>query len=255
MQTSISDYYDYKNLCKLASIDNSIFSSFRSHKDYVGILEHVSYESGLEYYDHSIRMNNKEFTKDVVDKLKLLDFFGNPIRYNYDKIGEISPTVLRYFSVLGDIDRMYGNLDNKIIVEIGAGYGGQSMLINLFHNIEKYIIIDLPEVVELIKKFLYLNNIDMDKYIFYSYPDVPVINSDFLISNYAFSECYKNIQDLYIKNLINNSSSFYMIVNFINQEVYSKDDLLTKINGDIVVYPENPNTSKGNLLFYKRGAN
>jgi hypothetical protein len=252
MQTSISDYEKYKNICLEASNDDKIFNNFKNHPEYVGILEHVSHESGLEYLQHILNTNKLKLDQNSIDIMKKIDFYGNPKRFNYDIVGDISPTMLRYFSILGDIDRLYGSLDDKKIVEIGAGYGGQSMMIHLMYNVKQYIIVDLPEVVGLIKKFLEKNNIDMSKYMFYTLDNLPNIYSDFAISNYAFSECYKEIQDIYIDKIINRSKNFYMIVNFISDTlVYNKEQLLERLNGNIQVYPETPTTTSTNLLFYK----
>jgi putative sugar O-methyltransferase len=241
----------YKNICLLASKNDSDFNTFKSHPDYNVILEHVSYEMGKEYFYHSLNINKKEFTTDSIDVMKKIDSLGSPRRYNYEGIGEISPTILRYYSVMGDIERLYGSLDDKTIVEIGAGYGGQSMMIQSFYNIKKYIIVDLPEVIELIKTFLKKNNVNLSKYEFYSFPNIPQIESDFLISNYAFSECPKSIQNLYIDNLINKTKSFYMIINFMGGKFYTKEELILKINGEITISKEQPPINDVNLLFYK----
>lgn len=241
----------YKNICLLSSKDDLYFNSFKRNPDYNVILEHVSYELGKDYYYHSLNINKKEFSDHYIDVMKKIDFLGSPRRYSYEGIGEISPTILRYYSVMGDIERLYGSLDNKTIVEIGAGYGGQSMMIQSCHNIKKYIIVDLPEVIELIKTFLKKNNVNLLKYEFYSFPDIPEIESDFLISNYAFSECPKYIQDVYINNLINKTKSFYMIINFMGGKFYTKEELITKINKEITITKEQPPTNDVNLLFYK----
>lgn len=250
MQTSISDYEKYKNLCLLASKNDEVFSIFRSHADYVGILEHVSYESGNEYLKEIKKVI--DIDDDIVRSIKKVDEHGGPIRYSFGKFGSISPTMLRYLHVLADIKRLYGDLSGKVIVEIGAGYGGQSAIINLMYNIKEYIIIDLPETIELIKKFLITSGLDLNKYKFYTLENLIDIDSDFLISNYAFSECYKNIQDVYMEKVVNRATNFYMAVNFISEElVYSKEELLQKLKGNIIVSKEKPLTRASNLLFYK----
>ena len=160
--------------------------------------------------------------------------------------------MLRYLHVFSDIKRLYGDLNGKKIVEIGAGYGGQSAIINLIYNIKEYVIIDLPETIELIKKFLITSGLDLNKYKFYTLENLIDIDSDFLISNYAFSECYKNIQDVYMEKVVNRAINFYMAVNFISEElVYSKEELLQKLKGNIIVSKEKPLTRASNLLFYK----
>jgi putative sugar O-methyltransferase len=241
----------YKDICLLSSKDDSYFNVFKSHPDYNVILEHVSYEMGKEYYYHCLNVNKQIFDNKSIDVMKKIDSLGSPRRCFYDGIGHISPTMLRYYSVMGDIERLYGSLDNKTIVEIGAGYGGQSMMIQLYHNVKKYIIVDLPEVIELIKTFLKKNNVDLSRYEFYSFPNIPEIESDFLISNYAFSECPKSVQDVYIDSLINKTKSFYMIINFMGGKFYTKEELLSKINGEIIITKEQPPVNDVNILFYK----
>lgn len=241
----------YKNICLLASKDDSYFNTFKSHPDYNVILEHVSYETGKEYYNHCLNVNKQIFDSKSVEIMKQIDSLGLPRRCFYEGIGDVSPTMLRYYSVMGDIQRLYGSLDNKTIVEIGAGYGGQSMMIQSHYNIKKYVIVDLPEVIELVKTFLKKNNVDLTRYEFHAFPNIPEIESDFLISNYAFSECPKSVQDIYINNLINKTKSFYMIINFMGGKFYTKEELLSKISGEITITKEEPRFNDVNLLFYK----
>lgn len=244
----------YKNICKEASSKDEIFKNFRSDKKYMDVLEHVSEKQGWDYFNHIILKNKIKINEKMIQNCKKVDKYGNPNRFTYPKFGDISPTILRYLSVLTDINFFYGNLDDKKIVEIGAGYGGQSMLINLFHNTKEYIIVDIPEVLELINKFLDANDIPKDKYRFLSPQDIekmPIENFDFLISNYAFSECYKNIQDMYIEKIINKTKNFYMIVNFINDKVYTLEELKNKLNGKVKIFEEEPNTAFGNKLLLK----
>ena len=253
----MTDYDAYKEVCKQAAVDDAAFNNFRSCPEYMGVLEHVSYEIGMQYIAHSYGVNNKKIDKSVVDILKRVDSFGGSSKKEFYGMGLISPTMLRYYSIYGDIERLHGSLDNKTVVEIGAGYGGQSMMLMLLNNIKKYIIVDLPEANALTRKFLTKNNMDMSKYEFYTHNTVPVIYSDYLISNYAFSECYKHIQNIYIDNLINKTKHFYIIANFLSDLVYSKEQLVEKLTGKIHIIPEAPSTTKApsttntNLLFYK----
>lgn len=250
MKTSASDFKNYTELCKEASINDEVFNTFRSNPNYNEILEHVYPPLGLDYLNHALEINKQVVDENVINIFRKIDYHGNSRKYNFPNIGPLSPTILRYFSVLGDINRLYGSLDDKIIVEIGAGYGGQSMMINLFHNIKKYIIVDLPEAIALIKKFLLKNNMDLSKYEFYSYDTVPDIKSDYLISNYGFSECFKEVQDVYLDKLINKTKNFYMIIN-LGEGVYTPEELKEKIKGTVNIVPEIPTSCGTNLLFYR----
>lgn len=251
MSTSITDVDYYKNICEQACSNEEIFKNFRSNKSYQIVLEHVSQSRGWEYFKHIVEKNNIKLDEITVKHCQKVDEHGNPTRFNYPKFENISPTILRYLSVMGDIQRLHGSLNHKKVVEIGAGYGGQSMLINLFYDIKEYVIIDIPEALCLIKKFLQINNVDTKKYRFLSPEEIKTIeleDFDYLISNYAFSECYKNIQDLYIEKIINKTKNFYMIVNFLSDMSYSLEDLINKINGNVKILEEEPNTSTSNKL-------
>ena len=191
----------------------------------------------------------------TLDCFATLDAFGHPYRYNYGVYGITSPTNLRYLSVMGDIERIHGGLEDKVVVEIGSGWGGQSIMLKTFYNIKKYIIIDLPEVIELNKKCIAYSNLNLSEYEFYSSYDVLsediVIDSDYVISNYAFSECYRSVQEKYIQNIINKTKQFYMTCNF-----FTEKDMLTlsEIQSSITIpnscIEEAPVTSMGNLLLY-----
>lgn len=248
--TSCSDFPKYINVCKDATNTENGFNTFRNNSNYNEILEHVNFDQGVLYLNHILNTNKQIINNNIISIFNKIDKYGNPKQFNYKTIGLCSPTLLRYFSVLGDINRIYGNLDNKIIVEIGAGYGGQSMFINLLHNIKKYIIIDLPDVINLIKKFLIKNNMDMSKYEFFSYDNVPIIESDYLISNYAFSECNAFVQDVYLDKLINKTKNFYMVIN-IGLGTYTPDEIKDKIKGHVNIIREEPNTCFSNLLFFR----
>jgi hypothetical protein len=250
MQTSDSYFQQYTTICKNASENDDAFNTFRSNPDYTNILEHVYPSLGLVYLNHAIKINSQIIDQHTIDIFKKIDLHGGSTKYDFQIIGLLSPTIIRYFSILGDINRLYGSLDNKTVIEIGAGYGGQSIMINLYHNVKKYIIVDLPDVISLIKKFLIKNNMDLTKYEFYTYDTVPETDSDYLISNFAFSECFKEIQDVYLEKLINKSKNFYMIIN-LSEGTYTPDELKEKIKGPINVIPETPNSRYTNLLFYR----
>ena len=93
-------------------------------------------------------------------------------------------------------------------------------------------------------------NVDLSKYEFYSYDTVSDIESDYLISNYGFSECFKIVQDVYLDKLINKTKNFYMIIN-LGDGVYTPEELKEKIKGPINIIPEAPISCDTNLLFYR----
>lgn len=102
------------------------------------------------------------------------------------------------------------------IVEIGGGYGGLCKIISDFCKIESYTLVDLEPALQLSKRFLddssinnvkYLNAQDIDRSKDYDLYDL-------VISNYAFSEISRNIQDLYMDKFLRKSSRGYLLCNF-----------------------------------------
>jgi hypothetical protein len=103
-------------------------------------------------------------------------------------------------------------MDRWAIVEIGGGYGGQCKIITDIFKPRSYTLVDLAEVLPLTQKYLKRLHV---KNVRYRTP--PQLDSrqkyDLVISNYAFSECAKNIQDDYIKKLLNRARRGYITYN------------------------------------------
>lgn len=246
MRKSVSDFDSYRNFCKLAASDENVFSTFKRSSIYTEILEHCSYEQGKAYLDWSL--NNKNFNLDKLQIAKNNDKLGNATLGSYEyPIGSISPNSLRYLKVLLELESLFGNLSDKNIIEIGVGYGGQCKLITEAFQIKNYYLVDLEEPLALAKK--YLNN---ESFHYLTMENLPENNTyDLVISNYAFSECNKDVQSNYIKNIIKNSKHGYITFNnishFFNVDSYSKEELLTFFNFTEII--EYPLTSKDNTIF------
>jgi len=241
--TSISDNIKYPELCSLALSNSNIFNNFKSNTIYNEILEHVTFQEGVEYIQQ-FNYNNKIIKN--IEKFKINDLKGSPRCYNYENIGDFSPTTLRYIKILNDLSQL--DLDNKHIVEIGAGYGGQYTVLRQIFTPKKYTFIDLEPVIKLIEKYVtelnltdilleYINGTLLSK----------TIQSDLVISNYAFSECSKSIQDLYIEKIINHTKHCYMLYN--NMNGYTHDEFISKVGrANIKVSKEIPCTHPKNVI-------
>lgn len=118
--TSISDTLDYTSFCELASNDDNVFNSFRENPIYTAILEHTSYEYGKTYLD--IINKTLYFNRENFDDFKRNDSYGGAIKEEYENIGLISPSTLRYIKVLSDLIYHFGDLSNFNICEVGIGY-------------------------------------------------------------------------------------------------------------------------------------
>jgi len=204
-EINASDADRYLNVCKLAATTDEYFLNFKSNSDYNRILEHVSFELGQKYLDEvCIDYENK------LDEIKENDIFGSPVTYNYEKVGNISPTTLRYLKNTSDIVSKFG-VDIKSIIEIGGGYGGLCKVLNSFIDFESYLLIDLEVCNLLCRKYLNKFNLPTQSH---RVEEVEVHEDfDLLISNYAFSECTREIQLEYIEKFIKKSKRFYITYN------------------------------------------
>ena len=251
MKKSITENTNYSKVCEMASNNDYIFSIFKSIEAYVDVLEHVTFEQGKKYLE--IIQDAPEFSK-FIEKFRKNDMFGSPKTFEYGKFGKFSPTTLRYIKVMLDLKNIHGDLTGMDILEIGCGYGGQAKIICDTFNVKSYTFVDLPETIMLVKKYLskfslnnevnvisYGKNLDLkEKY-------------DLCISNYAFTECDKEVQQNYIDKFINNSNKGYITCNFVSKEIaniesFSLEELKNNIKKDISILPEKPLTHQKNCI-------
>ena len=202
----------YLQVCRLAAQSSEYFNTFKSHPAYRHVLEHVSEDEGQKYLDE-IQIDYM----DKLDEVKQNDSLGGPVTYDYDKVGNISATTLRYIKNTSDIITKLGNSFDSI-VEIGGGYGGLCKVLSSFIKFEQYLLLDLEECNLLSRK--YLSNFDLPT-MSYRSEEIDEIdeNFDLLISNYAFSECHKDVQLDYIERFVKKSNNFYMMHNNFHLEL------------------------------------
>jgi hypothetical protein len=244
---SLSDHGNYTELCHFASWNNDAFSKFRSNPAYNEILEHTSYEQGIEYLKFITSSEHfEEFKKN--------DLYGGPRLFNYPEIGDISPTTLRYIKVLYDLEKFFISLDGGRIFEIGVGYGGQCRLCCKYFNIKEYVLLDLPPVLRLAERYLALYPLK-PKLTFKTLNECPSDEKiDLVISNYAFTEISRDIQNIYIEKIIMNSKRGYITYNDISGDLnsYKKEELLSIIPNS-AEYPEEPLTYQKNCIIVWSG--
>lgn len=250
MKTSISDTTKYREVCRLAYEDDTIFGGFKNEDTYIEILEHTSDEQGAKYFSEIKKDNPQLLQGDDISKALVNDMVGNPRKGMYGDM-YMSPSTLRYLKILSDLMKQHGTLDGMDIIEIGVGYGGQCLIISNFFDIKSYTLVDLKEVLNLSEKYLDYFNLDKN-FNFYTQDELPDKEYDIVISNYAFSECTKDTQKLYIDKILNKSKHGYMINNEIshifNIESYNKMELRSLVNKDTKILEEIPLTHKDNYL-------
>ena len=250
---SISDLSTYLQACQKAATSDQCFEHFKRDPDYQAILEHVTEAQGHDYL-YLIKNNYPHLYKKISD-FKINDYLGDPNLYLYSRIGRISPTTLRYIKVAGDLGAIFGSLNDISVVEIGAGYGGQALILNTIYKIKNYHIFDLFQPLLLQKKYLGAHKINNVMFHDGRMCD-SVKDYDLLISNYAFSECVKEIQSLYLKNIIQYARFGYMTMNEMNQDAYTRDELVMILQNyrfNVTILPEEPNTALGNyIIIFKK---
>lgn len=255
-KTSMSDNDAYPVICYMASRHEHIFKGFRRNAVYNDILEHVSREQGQEYLDVLGKNMQIRFGEADWDNFCKNDLYGNPQVFSYKVNGHdrvLSPTTIRYAKVLQDIVTLFDIGKIASIAEIGIGYAGQCRLLTSYlRNLKSYSLFDLPEVLELAKRYLGKYGKDTtDKVKFLDGTNINVDqNYDFVISNYAFSELVRSVQDVYLEKVILRSKAGYMTWNTLSCEEldgYSLEELLEKIPSSSTI-AEEPSTKTNNCI-------
>jgi len=201
----------YLTVCRAAAFNPEILKNFKSHKDYVPILEHCNFKQGQESLE-SIQSHNPNLLKEYPD-FWTNDELGSPITFYYEELDrDISPTTLSYIKVLSDLINSFGSLDDFDIVEIGGGYGGQCKIICDVFTPASYSIIDLPAPSRLQEK--YLNTFEVPNRQHYWHLNYPKDGKyDLVISNYALTEVIEPAQSEYVENILLKSNRGYIIKN------------------------------------------
>ena len=209
---------NYINKCKLFVKEEELFNNFKRDEDYTKVLEGSSRIVG----DMAVGRiySNPHYIPWVFENLKNFkenDIYGNPVLYEYKNFGKISVGTLKYISNAADIKNSLSDEKIKTIVEVGGGYGGLCKILYHMVGFEKYILIDLPSVIELCKK--YLDNFSelKDKITYIScdkFKDIKeMVNIDLFISDAAMAECDRETQTDYANKIIRKSKFAHIVYN------------------------------------------
>lgn len=222
LSSSISDNNKYPEFCLQASLSARRFKSFRSNRlrnyAYRQILEHLSEDQGALYVEEIRRIDPDIFND--LEAFRKNDWCGNPEVFHYPGLGAFAPTTLRYIKVFAELRALFGPLSGFSIAEIGVGYGGQCRVIHAIDSTQSYTLIDLRPVLMLAQRFL-------DHFVLRSAISFKTMNElspasyDLVISNYAFSELPRDVQDEYLRKVILRSKRGYITYNQITPEHYN----------------------------------
>jgi putative sugar O-methyltransferase len=245
--TSLSDNNTFNDFCATAASSDLIFRNFRRYKPLIQVLDHVGIEHARRYLEY-VRDQGYSM-QGLLPTLRIMDSIGSPRRFWFRDIGLVSPTVTRYLKVYVEMRRIFGNLDGLVISEIGVGFGGQAFLINQLARPSKYFLFDLPSTMSLAMKYLRC---------LHSHGDFErvdgrapkTVSSDLVISNYALSELTKEVQAMYLENVISKATMGYVTWNLLSEKIldgFRLDEVLSLIPGSKCI-PEVPHTSPGNVI-------
>ena len=217
----------------------------------------MSPEFGQECFEYILNNSALTLTEDEWLFFLQNDSVGNPFIAEYNFGGSkviASPTTLRYIKVLVDIVTLFDVRKLETVTEVGVGYGGQCRILMNALPLQRYNLVDLPEVLALTEKFLNAFKQAGDiRYIdgTHIYHDAPC---DLFLSDYAFSELAKSAQDVYIDKIISKAKAGYVtwdgdfFASVGMYDGYTLDEFVAMVP-DAKVLPENPvTTSPDNRL-------
>jgi putative sugar O-methyltransferase len=258
----------YKDVCREAVLTNETFESFKKDSRYCAVLEHVSFEQGVAYIDEIFKLCPDMFHSHVLSRMLRNDRQGHPSVFEFQNPVSktsftASPTTLRYMKVVSDLTHYFGKpvLNDAHVVEIGPGYGGLNIVLQHWARIDHYWGIDLMEPRNLASKYVkYFNAIEAKTtFLTTEQIDEAISNLKRLqgktvvgISNYAFSECDRDVRSNYIRNVFRYCHYGYLTINYLNDvEVQEIEDLLTcecKNTRTIRRLAEIPSTGDRNII-------
>ena len=221
---------EYLAACVEAVENDDAFANFKSNPKYKTILEHVLKDQGQAYLNICNDMN-EDAVRENIEAFKENDKIGNPELYPYPGMeGTISPTTLRYMKNTFEMALMLDGAEISKVVEVGGGYGGLCRVLSKVCEFDEYILIDLPEVSALQRKYLDQFPDLKDKVKCLSTNDLEEITDvDLFISNYALSECDLQSQMAYFQCIVQHAKYAYIIYNLVNFNDFHYNDFIDKI--------------------------
>jgi len=250
--TSITDsiqHADFSALCERAANDPGTFLRFRACESIIHVLDHVTIEEGRDYFKFLKTHHESFLEKDVKDFVLETDKIGRPVRYWYREFGYLSATFMRYLKVTADLERLFGDISDLKICEIGIGFGGQTAITSKILGATQFSLCDLPAVTSLASR--YLQVAAPGAQVFCVDGRNPVrVDSDLVISNYAFSELNRSTQDMYLNNVCLIAPRGYITWNHSAWKYldgYSLAELTRLIPGSQII-PEIPLTNPHNSI-------
>ena len=246
---SVNDLDRYREVCRLAALDDRAFETFRSEPSYRLAFEDVTEQQGAHYLQ-IIRRDSPHLLSDF-DRLHASDRLGSPRLFAYPGIGPVSPATLRDFKVLSDLMRLFGDLDGFQIAEIGVGYGGLARVICDQFRPASYTLVDSDEPLQLARRFL--SHFDASGLAYWHDAEPERARSFDLVisSSRVFTEFPRTMQDHFVGSVVRKSASGYMRATVIDtkprSQSYSVRELF-ELKPDIVLHADGPLAKPENVI-------
>lgn len=187
--------------CEQIAKDEERFANFKREPLLTLFMENATEEEGWSCLPH--------ISQALLEKCRCNDLVGNPKRVSYGKRGDFSPTTLRFAKIATDLEKEFGSLEGKRIVEIGGGYGGLCTILSALFSFESYTFIDLPQHEELCRR--YLQKQKVEKTAFSVLSRLPEQETDLVISHFAFSEMDRSLQKQMISKVLSRAKAGFLI--------------------------------------------
>lgn len=247
--TSLSDNQSYGAIVELASKER--WSDFRSNKEYMDVLEHVSFQLGSKYLRE---LRGWKRLPEMLESKLSTDFarIGKPPIWRFSFQGHtkvLNPTYLRYLHVAKLVNEQFGDISSLKVCEIGVGFGGQAAVFSNALRPKQIALFDLPHVLILAKRFLN-ETCPQGSFDFHDGRDPKKIKADLVVSNYAFSELQRSIQLQYLDRFVSNSPRGFMMWNRLSEHELGGLSIaeFLKFIPNAVVVDEWPRSFRGNVL-------
>jgi hypothetical protein len=251
LNRSVSDNGSYIVAVKEAVSNYTAFSNFKRDPRYTAILEHASAQEGAEY----LKIIQAESPNLIsrIQEFKENDFEGGATTHDYELVGKISPSTLRYLKVASNLKKLFGENFEGNIAEVGIGYGGQLLISDKIFRFNEYHLFDLSPVLDLASKYLECHLLNNSYRTFTLNQHSGKANYDLAISNYAFSELPSKLQIKYIEKIFSKSKRGYLTMNSgLPNSAFRTDKLtilgLQKLLPKFDIIAEKPLTHPGNFI-------
>lgn len=236
----------FLKFCDEASSNSEMFQEFKRSPIYNLFHENVTFEEAQRFLSHLELYAPVLLEEDLLARLRKIDCVGGPFVHSFNSVGPFSPTTLMYLKIAGELKRIFGEMKDLCVIEIGGGSGGLCKVLHEVFNIKRYTIIDFKESAKLAKA--HLQALGLEHVQFLTPDKLKLESCDLLISYNGFSESNVSLQKRLIKQFFSSAQRGYLNCSFYPKHyplhALNKQQLMRKIKSqqsEIEIYSEEQN--------------